>query len=556
MPYDKIMKLIRDETFFRNIRKYNSAMAFASMRCNLDHTLANAKNGVFTFRISGQIMHKIGPVFPTNNKEPAFSQIYFYDPEMQATVRNKVFKNDLSRSRLKELEAWISTLNPFSGIYKTMRSHEDIDPSNNLMFVIRGDITHSSNNKRQYQYDRPTSTEIAVLFPGSDDSCDRSRDIILETFAADPKRPYTRIWENHPCYDPLYYVLMHPAGEHGWTYKVYLKNSFKHNPFNHSHTNTDINSYDAAVITNNNTYTNDIIRTRANRNQQQHEDEIDDILESYELPTAQNDKSRLPSEHGQENSSHFVSCREFYAYRLQMRPYSTLDRRCYLPMFGRLFQQYIVDQYAKVEAERLRWYRNNQEDFLSAHYQGLADAYAADDGTTPEDISRPTILPSSFAGGPRHMQQQFQDAMTIVSRLGKPDLFITFTCNPKWPEITKHLLGGQTATDRPDLTTRVFAAKLRSLLDDLLLYHVLGKVWFHVAIHIQIQYHLFTNIYAITPLIFLPTNAHPYRHSLHIYLLPTFISHPTSFFFSLTLNYRLLSSFLFSLALFMSVILI
>jgi hypothetical protein len=80
------------------------------------------------------------------------------------------------------------------------------------------------------------------------------------------------------------------------------------------------------------------------------------------------------------------------------------------------------------------------------------------------------------------MQQQFQDAMTIVSRLGKPDLFITFTCNPKWPEITKHLLGGQTATDRPDLTTRVFAAKLRSLLDDLLLYHVLGNVWFHAAV--------------------------------------------------------------------------
>ena len=33
------------------------------------------------------------------------------------------------------------------------------------------------------------------------------------------------------------------------------------------------------------------------------------------------------------------------------------------------------------------------------------------------------------------MYQLYLDAMAIVSALGKPDLFITFTCNPKWPEI-------------------------------------------------------------------------------------------------------------------------
>jgi hypothetical protein len=69
-------------------------MAFASMRCNLDYTLANAKKGAFTFRISGQIMHRIGSVFPTNNKTPGFSQIYFYDPDMQASLKNNVFKTN------------------------------------------------------------------------------------------------------------------------------------------------------------------------------------------------------------------------------------------------------------------------------------------------------------------------------------------------------------------------------------------------------------------------------------------------------------------------------
>ncbi|OAQ23712.1 hypothetical protein K457DRAFT_1881241 [Linnemannia elongata AG-77] len=49
-----------------------------------------------------------------------------------------------------------------------------------------------------------------------------------------------------------------------------------------------------------------------------------------------------------------------------------------------------------------------------------------------------------------------------------PDYFITFTCNPKWPEITSELFPHQTAVDRPDLTVRVFHIKLQELLDGLL----------------------------------------------------------------------------------------
>ena len=40
------------------------------------------------------------------------------------------------------------------------------------------------------------------------------------------------------------------------------------------------------------------------------------------------------------------------------------------------------------------------------------------------------ILPSSFQGSPRAMQQNYQDVMAIIAKFGKPDLFLTFTCNP------------------------------------------------------------------------------------------------------------------------------
>ena len=74
------------------------------------------------------------------------------------------------------------------------------------------------------------------------------------------------------------------------------------------------------------------------------------------------------------------------------------------------------------------------------------------------------------------MAQLYQDAMALVRRFGKLDLFITFTCNPAWDEITRELLQGQTANDRPDLSARVFNLKLRALLDDIIKTKVFGKV--------------------------------------------------------------------------------
>ena len=59
------------------------------------------------------------------------------------------------------------------------------------------------------------------------------------------------------------------------------------------------------------------------------------------------------------------------------------------------------------------------------------------------------------------------DALAVVARLGKPSFFITMTCNPRWEEITAALEGHQSPFDRPDIVTRVFKAKLDSLLTDL-----------------------------------------------------------------------------------------
>jgi len=70
--------------------------------------------------------------------------------------------------------------------------------------------------------------------------------------------------------------------------------------------------------------------------------------------------------------------------------------------------------------------------------------------------------------------------MARVRKFGKPNLFITFTCNIKWKEITDTLLLGQTAKDRLELITCVFNLKLDALLKDIkdgVLGNVIAKIW-------------------------------------------------------------------------------
>ena len=80
------------------------------------------------------------------------------------------------------------------------------------------------------------------------------------------------------------------------------------------------------------------------------------------------------------------------------------------------------------------------------------------------------------------MQRYYQDAMAIVSKYGRPDIFLTFTCNPKNPDILENLPDGRRPEDRPDVTSRVFQGHLKELLNDLLKRHVLRIAIAHIYV--------------------------------------------------------------------------
>jgi hypothetical protein len=110
----------------------------------------------------------------------------------------------------------------------------------------------------------------------------------------------------------------------------------------------------------------------------------------------------LDEDHAEESELQRKHCNvtmaEFYGYRLQHRNTNGIA----LLQGDRLRHQYIVDAYAAIEQNHLKYLPLNQEIFHVDLYQGLQDAIATG-GSSTVAIKQMIILPASFTVSPRHM---------------------------------------------------------------------------------------------------------------------------------------------------------
>ncbi|KAF7841731.1 uncharacterized protein G2W53_004029 [Senna tora] len=158
-----------------------------------------------------------------------------------------------------------------------------------------------------------------------------------------------------------------------------------------------------------------------------------------------------------------LTLRQCSAYKLQDRNHE--DNM--VLKAGKLTQQFIVDAFTSVEGQRTAYVRFHQKRLRSENYVTLSEALSRGH-VSSTSVGKRIILPSSFTGGERYNRENFQDAMTICTSTGFPDLFITFTCNPKWPELER--LFNQLdckPEDRPDLVSLIFKIKLNKLIRDI-----------------------------------------------------------------------------------------
>lgn len=87
-PPSPLKELLETPSFRLQIRIANGMLAFTSMGANIDRTVTGTP-GTFTFRINGQIIHRIGSLLPEDGNEPQFLQLYIVDTANEVQNRKK-----------------------------------------------------------------------------------------------------------------------------------------------------------------------------------------------------------------------------------------------------------------------------------------------------------------------------------------------------------------------------------------------------------------------------------------------------------------------------------
>lgn len=406
------------KSFREDIWKYNRALAFTSLGVTEDHSI-NRGRGEPVFRICGELCHNSGALVPTGDNPPRYAQLYIYEP--RAALESRMAQNQsLSRNIMQGLQDMLLQHHQYTPIFK--HAHEilrDYDgPADDAEVCLR--VAPGLDKRR---YNLPTADEVAVILPGMQSKA--PRDIVLRNRAG----PLYRISDLHPAYAPLQYPLLFPRGENGWHPDMVLHESIRQ-------------------------------RETRLRHAQQHREKRNQRGLNNPQPTRETTESRR-----------LTLCR-YVSFRIHSRP----GEFNILLHGGRLFTRYMVDMFASLDQSQLRFLEDNQPKIRAAHFSGLEDAMMDDgDNADLHELGQRIILPSSYIGGPRHMTQRFQDAMTIARYFRKVDIFLTMTTNPCWKEIVDELLPGQTAYDRPDLVARVFQMKKDVLIDYVYKHGIFGQ---------------------------------------------------------------------------------
>ncbi|KAL3633804.1 hypothetical protein CASFOL_022566 [Castilleja foliolosa] len=184
-PPSAIVSLFQDVGFMENIRAYNNMFSMTSFGARIDDAV-NDGRGPYVFKISGQVSHWIGSIFPPPSEAPRFLQLYIHDTDNEVSNRLRFFGNSdhlpLSSDIVRDLSNTLKTCNEYVRLFKT--ASELCGASTKTDFSVC-----LFNNVGDRRYDPPASGTLI----GSNYFC-----------------------KLHPSYMPLQYPLLFPFAETGW----------------------------------------------------------------------------------------------------------------------------------------------------------------------------------------------------------------------------------------------------------------------------------------------------------------------------------------------------
>ncbi|XP_022894082.1 uncharacterized protein LOC111408566 [Olea europaea var. sylvestris] len=475
--------------FKKYARSYNNHFVFTSFGVKYDKEQFKAYKCIYIFRIQGQVYHYVNQLMPDNNT-PCYIQLYFYDTVNELENRMKTSEHLVESILFLLIE--ILKVNPYSKFFRSLSNRTDLHEHK---IQIR---CHVGLDQRVFN--TLSTSQVAAIWVEDDKNTNiRVRDITIYGHSGDSHR----VHYYYGCYDPLQYPLLFPLGECGW-HEVILRYEQK---------SSHIAQFVDNIVDPNVCLYSFLCLLYFYKCDIESKYKILFILAYVVLKDTRKKRSQ-------------VSCREYYSYKLQIRP----SDKSVLLHPGRLFQQYVVDMYVKIETSRLDYFRSNQKQIRAELYQGIVDSIHNGE-TRGYKIGKKFVLPQSFTCGPRDMLRRYLDAIALVQRYGKSDLFITITCNPNWPEIKQELKHNDEVQNRPDLIVRVFRAKLEELKNDLYKRYIFGTIIAHIYViefqkrclphsHLLLIFncsHKISSTKQVDKIVsceILDKNIHPYLHSV------------------------------------------
>ena len=106
-PPEDLKELFNEKRFTENIRGYNNILAMASIGCTTPDSVRGPN-----FKIQGKVHHKIGSLIPSDEENPKFLQLYFYDSDEATVLRHKIMPK-LDKTILTKLTRIIEENNSF-----------------------------------------------------------------------------------------------------------------------------------------------------------------------------------------------------------------------------------------------------------------------------------------------------------------------------------------------------------------------------------------------------------------------------------------------------------
>ncbi|XP_043474383.1 uncharacterized protein LOC122506333 [Leptopilina heterotoma] len=149
---------------------------------------------------------------------------------------------------------------------------------------------------------------------------------------------------------------------------------------------------------------------------------------------------------------------------------------------GRLFQQWIVDSYVKIEKDRRNFSRNNQKKLRADTYEGLIDHLQKRANDLNNEVGKIVILLSSFTGSPRNMLQHYQDAMAIEQLFGEVIAYVYVIEYQKRGLPHMHLLVTLKQNYKittPEIVDKYISAEIPSQSENVILHDIVMKNMIH-----------------------------------------------------------------------------